>query len=479
MAKTKFYIRNPYKDKEKKILNDKETKINLYIYFDRNNIIRLATPWMILPKEWDFRKEQRKESLPGSPEDKTNENLRKFKNAALSKYDEIKKQYPDLPFNSIRKKLIQDLKKWELPNIKKGRTMQEIFTEYLESMQGEYSKGSIYKAQTLRNVLIGIPENEKSENRKYPTPFIKVYPDFEPFVFSMIDHDFYNKFVKYLRAKKATGGRQKTRPEGEQDGLLEDTVGKYIESLRTFCKWAEKRGYNKNKTYREFKLVTSAGRKRKAKRSGGDIVTLTLPELKKLYHHDFSENERLERVRDLFCFACFTGQRWADITTIDINDIIGNDIWKLTAQKTSHETEIDLVGFHAPALDILKKYKYKLPVISSQQFNNYIKEAGGIAGIDTPVKIRRWVGSKKIEIEKPKYQFMSSHMGRRTCVSILLNDYSMSVSYVMGVTGHRSVNTLQKYIDIDRSARRRAAEKQINAMAETGQKRSRIRKKIG
>ena len=67
-------------------------------------------------------------------------------------------------------------------------------------------------------------------------------------------------------------------------------------------------------------------------------------------------------------------------------------------------------------------------------------------------------------MEKPKYQFMSSHMGRRTCVSILLNDYQMSVSYVMAITAHKSVATLQKYIKSDRKARRRAAENQANLM---------------
>ena len=477
MASTKFYLAAPYKKSTKtgkNILNDKETRIYLFLYLGRSEfekdasgnkkllMIRIKTEWSILPKEWDFKKQIRKENLAGSIE--FNKKLTDKKTETINKYEELRKDYPDMPFKQLRQKLQRYFKEKELPELKGAKTMEEIFAEYIASLEGKLKPGSIKKAKTLRNVLIGVPDEEIKPRRKYPPTFIDVNKEYCPLTFSMIDYMFYNKFVYFLRNKKATGGRQKNRPEGEQDGLLEDTVGKYIESLKTFCGWAENWGYNKYRTYKEFKQTSTASRKCIAKKNGARIVTLTLPELKQLYYHDFSKNPRLERIRDLFCFACFTGQRWGDITTIDINDIIGKDIWKLTAEKTSHETEIDLIGFHTPALDILKKYSYELPKISSQKFNAKIKEVGKEAGIDAPVKIERFVGSKKIIIEKPKYQFMSSHMGRRTCVSILLNDYGMSVTYVMSITGHTSVATLEKYINKDRGAQRRAAEKQINAM---------------
>ena len=96
------------------------------------------------------------------------------------------------------------------------------------------------------------------------------------------------------------------------------------------------------------------------------------------------------------------------------------DIWQFTADKTKEPIEIDMTGFASPALDILKKYNYSLPVLSNQKFNLFLKDAAKMAEIDTPITIRRYVGPEEIKITQPKYKFLSSHTARRTCVSILL-----------------------------------------------------------
>jgi integrase len=113
------------------------------------------------------------------------------------------------------------------------------------------------------------------------------------------------------------------------------------------------------------------------------------------------------------------------------------------------------VGYAAPALDILKKYNYVLPVFQSQKFNEIIKKAAEAAGITSEVKITKFVGKKPIFIVGPKFEFVSSHTARRTCLSILLNDYNLPISHVQDISGHSDLKTLQKYISSDNRARRK------------------------
>jgi integrase len=191
----------------------------------------------------------------------------------------------------------------------------------------------------------------------------------------------------------------------------------------------------------------------KTKKPKKEIVSLTAQELKTLYQHKFKRGTTFDHVRDLFCFGCYTGQRWGDISNFNKEDLNG-DVWTFISEKTLDEISIDLVGYSAPALDILKKYEYELPRISQQKFNDNIKLAAKEAGVNTITTINRYVGNKKIEIKKPKYEFLSSHAARRTCVSLLLNVYNMPITAVMGITGHSDIKTLQVYIDEDRAARR-------------------------
>jgi integrase len=304
-------------------------------------------------------------------------------------------------------------------------------------LEGEVTPGTVKKFVTLKKSLLTFG----GENKTY-----------ENLTSSIIDHKFKDIYTLYLR-NQAPRGRQKTRPKREQKGLLNDTIGKYIECLKTFCKWAEERGYNKYSINNQFSNFTKANRKRK--KQGNDIVTLTLNELKKFYTFDFSDRPTLDHVRDLFCFGVYTCHRWSDIERLSKNDIEG-DVWSFIAYKTKKQTELDLIRFAVPALDILKKYNYELPKISLTKFNEYVKEAAHIAGITEMTKIVRNVGAKEITITKPKNEFIGSHCARKSCVSILLNDYNLAVAHVLEITGHSYLKTLQKYINKDRKARREA-----------------------
>jgi len=450
MATAKLFLSQPYlpsksKDKKRTIrseksLSPKETRIYIALVIDKYRIIKIRSPYKILPKEWDFKKQGKKDILAGSIE--FNDKLQELRKDLLTKYEETLKEYPAYDDKAVANVLKEYGSNKGKPQKDLSKGVFPVLDEFISYLDGEVTPGTVKKFVTLKKSLTAFGQENKA---------------FESLTFGMIDHKFKDAYTNYLR-NQAPRGRQKTRPEGEQKGLLNDTIGKYIECLKTFCKWADDRGYNRYSIYNQFSNFSKANRKRK--KQAHDIVTLTLSELIQLYSFDFSNQPHIERVRDLFCFGVFTGQRWSDIERFEKSHIEG-DIWSFVAHKTKKETEIDLIGFAAPALAILQKYNYELPRMTLKNLNDYIKEAARIAKIDTQTVIRRYVGAKEIIISKPKYKFIGSHTARRTFVSILLNDYNVNIIHVMEITGHTDLKTLMKYVRKDRKARREALERTI------------------
>ena len=226
-------------------------------------------------------------------------------------------------------------------------------------------------------------------------------------------------------------------PYDETRGLYNDTIAKYISTLKSFLYWCHESGFISN-------IDHLAMIKSKIKRKGkNEIVALNEEELFQLLHFDFTENQRLERARDLFCFACFTGQRFSDIIRFNKDDF-DDHIWKFRSFKTKKEVVIPFEGFIKNALAILKKYDYILPSLSNQKLNDYLKELGKLAGVDAKEKIIRYSGVKEHVIKNPKYMFMSSHMGRRTFVTLML-EKGVPITVVQKLTQHADLRTLLKY----------------------------------
>lgn len=442
MPTVKLLLASPYEKTKTgtKKPAEKETRIYAYLILSRDEIVKIKTEHVIKPTEWDFDKQLKKERLAGAIE--FNRRLITLKDEILDKYHELKEDPAQYTFEHISQLMKEFGKAKENPFISRKKSFFDVLDEFIKAQENRLAPRTIQKFNTLKTTL---------------EEFAEANPKYQLLTFSMINHSFMDDFISHLRVRKPRG-RQKTRPEGEQDGLLTDTTGKYVENLKSFLKWAEERGYNKNLTYREFKMFSSADKKRIKRKN--DIVTLTAQELRDLYTHEFPLGSTLDRVRDLFCFGCYTGQRWGDISRFKKSDLDG-DVWTFVTDKTKEEISVDLVGYAAPALDILKKYEYKLPQISLQKFNDYIKKAAEAAGINTPTTLTRYVGSKEIKITNPKHEFIGSHCARRTCVSLLLNVYNMPITAVMEITGHSDLKTLQKYINPDRAARREKMAKTV------------------
>jgi len=287
------------------------------------------------------------------------------------------------------------------------------FEEFLQSRTRSISILTSKKFTTLKKRLI---EFEKEKRYKI--------------TFDSIDLVFYDKFKDFLLSQKIK------RSEEDETGLLNDSISKYFATLKTFMQWSLDRNYHANTMFKHNQFSAK-------KKSKNEIVTLTEEELMRIYNLDLSATPYREKVRDLFCFAAFTGQRWSDIEQFRKEDV-RDGWWIFESKKTKETMRIPFVGFTLPALQILKKYNFDLPVLIQQTFNKEIKKIGEKAEITEPVTLYRYSGSKKISISKAKYKFIASHMARRSCVTILLQR-GVPATTVMKLTGHKDLKTLMRY----------------------------------
>lgn len=140
-------------------------------------------------------------------------------------------------------------------------------------------------------------------------------------------------------------------------------------------------------------------------------------------------SERLEHVRDLFIFACFTGLAYIDVaglTQDNIRKSFDGNLWIMTKrQKTNKDVNVSLLDI--PKM-ILKKYKGKLPngkilpIISNQKLNAYLKEIADVCGIK---------------------KNLTFHLARHTFATTTTLSKGVPIETVSKMLGHTSIETTQ------------------------------------
>ena len=179
------------------------------------------------------------------------------------------------------------------------------------------------------------------------------------------------------------------------------------------------------------------------------IDTMKIEEVNELYRFN-PKSKKLERVRDLWVFACHTGLRWEDLVRIRKKHCRPHKngfLLKKIPHKARNEEEPK--AFRVPmtdtALEIFKKYNYCLDLITQQKANMYIKELLTSTGIFEEETDKL---SKKSGMLLKRREYFSFHDARRTFITNLINN-NVSMNNVMSMTGHKLVRTLQTYIDPD------------------------------
>ncbi|MFD0835970.1 site-specific integrase [Mariniflexile aquimaris] len=174
----------------------------------------------------------------------------------------------------------------------------------------------------------------------------------------------------------------------------------------------------------------------KAKLKIVDREFLTSEDIQKIVEKDFS-TDRLNQVKDIFIFSCFTGLAYADVKKLTKNDIVigidGQNWIKTKRTKTDTRSNIPILSIPQAIIDKYKVYQESLdtelllPVLSNQKMNAYLKEIADLC-----------------EINKN----LTFHLARHTFATTVTLTNGVPIESVSKMLGHKSLRTTQHYAKI-------------------------------
>lgn len=191
------------------------------------------------------------------------------------------------------------------------------------------------------------------------------------------------------------------------------TLNKRHNALHYYIKQAINRDLLTKDPYTVFK---------KPPKKSKEPTFLTEEEINKILEYNPSD-ERLKGVKDMFCFQIFTGLAYVDLAHFDKSYIKVIDGTKVITSNRTKTDEMFISPLLPEAEEVLLKYKYKLPIISNQKYNDYLKLLGTGAGL-----------TKKL----------TSHVARHTYATYLINK-GVSLESVAKAVGHADIRMTQHY----------------------------------
>ena len=238
------------------------------------------------------------------------------------------------------------------------------------------------------------------------------------------------EFLMYKYSRKDIGLNEFT-PAVVQDfhlymstvtGCAYNTSVKKVKTLKTITIYAQKRGFLLHDPFVNHHFHMEPV----------DRGFLTDEEILRVANKNLGI-QRLELVRDIFIFSCFTGLAYIDVSNLTPDHIVTMDDkqWIMTKrQKTSVETNVLLLDIPRA---IIAKYSHKtyrdgklFPVLTNQKTNSYLKEIADLCGI------------------KKKLTF---HLARHTFATMSLSK-GVPIESVSKMLGHTNIRTTQIYARI-------------------------------
>lgn len=185
----------------------------------------------------------------------------------------------------------------------------------------------------------------------------------------------------------------------------------FIERVRFFLNRASSLDFQVSKNYSETIFFDSE--------EEIDGVYLNPEEIKAIFELDLSHDEVLDNVRDNLIISCWTSLRISDFMANLNTDNIKDNIISIKTQKTGAFVKLPL---HPQIKSILNKRFGQLPnKISFSEYNRLIKIVAQLANIDNVVygKLFNSETQRKELGYRPKYKYVSSHIGRRSLITNL------------------------------------------------------------
>ncbi len=227
--------------------------------------------------------------------------------------------------------------------------------------------------------------------------------------FSNLDASFLERFIAFY----------------EEKGNSKATTYKAVNTLVWFLNWATDKGYNLYKGYRNFYKMMGTSRE-----SSQVQVYLKWKEVLRI--RDFIPDTRImERVRDLFCFMCFSGVRFSELQELKKEDIGEDEV--IIRKKDGKLRKLQLNKY---AREIYLPYinKYYLnntafPTISIITMNKYLRQIGKEAGLERNVPLKG-----KDDGIVPLYERLTAGIAVNTFISNAL-ELKVPIDVISSFTG--------------------------------------------
>lgn len=346
----------------------------------------------VLVPDWDVHKNRARG---------TNQKSRILNSYLDETYNHLFKCYRDL-MNEHKLITAQAVKARYFGNDENNRSITDIINYHNEDMVNKLKWGTQKNYYTTQS---------------YISKFLSKFYKTTDLYLRELDYHFIIKFEKYLRDYV---------PEDHQKPMGNNTVMKHIERFRKMINLSLKLGWIERDPFINFK----------AKFIKNERGFLSLEELQEIENKQFTIH-RLELVKDLFVFSCYTSLSYIDVIHLTADNIcigIDGELWiYYKREKTTKPIRIPLLP---KALQIIEKYKSNrksisqgsiFPKISNQKLNSYLKEIADICGIK---------------------KNLTFHIARHTFATTVTLSNGMPIETVSKLLGHSRISTTQIYAKV-------------------------------
>ncbi|MDO7172569.1 site-specific integrase [Mariniflexile sp. AS56] len=226
-----------------------------------------------------------------------------------------------------------------------------------------------------------------------------------------VDHKFITGFEYYLKKER---------------GCAHNTAIKYVTNFKKIIRIAYANDWISKDPFLNWK----------AKLKIVDREFLTEIEIQNIINKEFSAT-RLNQVKDIFIFCCFTGLAYADVKKLNNDDIVigmdGTNWIKTKRTKTDTRSNIPLLSIPQAIINKYSKLHNSLnkelilPVLSNQKMNAYLKEIADLCSIN---------------------KNLTFHLARHTFATTITLTNGVPIESVSKMLGHKSLRTTQHYAKI-------------------------------
>jgi len=300
---------------------------------------------------------------------------------------------------------------------------EEVSVEMLK----EAYQGKTEQPKTLLNAIDFVIERfeKKVEKRHRSVASLKKWRTIRAKTVNFIQHQYKTKDIRLDKIRFAFA-------EDFVDYLMldEDINGNTSKKYLKHVKHAIKTGVERNW------IPTNPIQSYKCGYIDPERDILTEQEIMTLYQKHF-EIKRLEEIKDVYLFMCFTGFAYKDTSLLTTNHIVnffdGEEWIVKNREKTYCRENVPLLPI---AKEIIEKYashpvrrnhNLLLPVLSNQKYNAYLKEIVTICGIN---------------------KTLTTHTARHTFATTVTLANGVPIETVSALLGHKSIKTTQIYAKI-------------------------------